>query len=31
MEIGFNNRWGDPDNYAYRALSYLKTLERELG
>jgi fructoselysine 3-epimerase len=31
MEIGFNNRRGDPDSYAYRALSYLKALERELG
>jgi protein FrlC len=31
MEIGFNNRRGDPDSYAYRALSYLKVLERDLG
>jgi fructoselysine 3-epimerase len=30
MEIGFNSRRGDPDDYAHRALSYLKTLEREL-
>ena len=31
MEIGFNNRRGDPDDYAFRALSYLKNLERELA
>ena len=30
MEIGFNTRRADPDRYAYRALSYLKALEREL-
>ena len=30
MEIGFNTRRADPDRYAYRALSYLKSLEREL-
>jgi protein FrlC len=30
MEIGFHTRRADPDRYAYRALSYLKALEREL-
>ncbi len=30
MEIGFNTRRADPDNYARRALTYLKRIEREL-
>ena len=31
MEIGFNTRRADPDQYATRALTYLKALERELS
>lgn len=31
MEIGFHTREADPDNYARRALSYLKELEKNLS
>lgn len=31
MEIGFNTRRADPDNYARRALAYCRRIEGELG